>query len=74
MKFFSAGKECEHKNHAELTVRNQSDAVAGKPVGVAEFKKTVLPTVNTAAAISPITAGFKPDISPATILLLLNFL
>lgn len=39
MKFFRQAKSASTKTNAELTVRNQSDAVAGKPIGVAEFKK-----------------------------------
>lgn len=71
---FSAGKECKHKNQCGTHGSKPVRCGGGKACRSFRIQKTVLPTVNTAAAISPITAGFKPDISPATILLLLNFL
>ena len=57
---------------AKIPRNTQKDACvnlsACKPLG----KNTVRPTERNAAPIIPTTAGFKPDITESTALLLLN--
>ena len=61
--FFSA-KISMHKKIPADTQKSAADSVAiEKPSG----KNTVLPVDTRAAPISPITAGFSPDMHPFTI-------
>ena len=49
-----------------ITAEHRNAGLVNTPALTPAGKNTVCPVVTTAAAISPTTAGFSPDIQPLT--------